>query len=197
MAATHSRRVRRFLLLVPALAWGCGSGSEWINEPVKMPAPTVPEVAAAAPEPPAPPPGALWRGDVNQTVEEGLGYFLQRVSVEPDLSGGRFQGFRITDLRPPTFWQGVDLKPGDVVTQVNGRSIERDIDAYEAFQGLRAAPALRVSFVRAGVKRELVYAIVERDAKGGPGKAAPAPPQTAPADPAPAAPAAASPKSAG
>lgn len=128
-------------------------------------------VVAAAPKP-VPPPGALFRQDVNETVEQGLGYFLQRVSVDPELVNGRFRGFRITDLRPVEWWQGVDLKPGDVVTQVNGMSIERDIDAYQAFQSLRAAPSLRVSFERAGAKRELVYSIVERDGK--PSKAAPA-----------------------
>jgi hypothetical protein len=94
--------------------------------------------------------------------------------VEPEIIGGKFQGFRITELKPPDFWQGVDLKPGDVVTQVNGMTIERDIDAYEAFQSLRAANSLRVSLLRGGVKRELVYAIVARD------KASKATPQGAP-----------------
>jgi type II secretory pathway component PulC len=142
-----------------------------MDEPVHS-TPVSVEPAGVASQKPVPPPGALFRQDVNETVEQGLGYFLQRVSVDPDIVNGRFHGFRITDLRPVEWWQGVDLKPGDVVLQVNGMPIERDIDAYQAFQALRAAPALRVSFERAGVKRELVYTIVERDGK--PSKAAPA-----------------------
>ena len=43
------------------------------------------------------------------------------------------------------------------MTQVNGMSIERDIDAYTAFQSLRSAPQLRVTFVRGGAKHELVF----------------------------------------
>jgi S1-C subfamily serine protease len=70
------------------------------------------------------------------------------------------------------------LKPGDVVTQVNGMPIERDIDAYQAFQSLRAATALRVSILRGGEKRELVYSIVPRDK---PARAAPAPANSGPA----------------
>jgi S1-C subfamily serine protease len=134
-----------------------------MEEPVEAPA-AAPSADATLPKTkPTAPPGSLWREDVNFAVDEGLGYFLQRVSVEPEIIAGKFQGFRIVDLRPTDFWQGVDLKPGDVVTQVNGMPIERDIDAYEAFQSLRAAPALRVSLVRGGMKRELVYSIVARD----------------------------------
>jgi len=149
-----------------------------MEEPVEAPA--APPVASVAPskKKPAAPPGSLWREDVNVTVDEGLGYFLQRVSVEPEIVGGKFQGFRIVELRPADFWQGVDLKPGDVVTQVNGLPIERDIDAYEAFQSLRAASALRVSILRGGEKRELVYPIVPRDK---PARAAPPPANSAPA----------------
>jgi S1-C subfamily serine protease len=138
--------------------------------------------AASAPDVPDPttgrvdpPPGALFRQDVTATVEEGLGYFLQRVSVDAEVVDGKFQGFRIVDLRPIEWWQGVDLRPGDVVTKVNGMSIEHDIDAYQAFQALRTAPALRVSLVRGGAPRELVYAIIDRNGNAAPKpKAAPA-----------------------
>jgi S1-C subfamily serine protease len=132
-----------------------------MDEPVEV-APA-PAKVAAAPEVKAPP-GALFRQDVNRTVDEGLGYFLQRVSVDADLAEGKFRGFRIVELRPAEYWQGVDLKPGDVVTQVNGMPIERDIDAYQAFQSLRSADALRVTLMRGGVQRDLVYSIVDRDA---------------------------------
>ena len=74
----------------------------------------------------------------------------------------RFQGFRIVALRPPEFWKGVDLRPGDIVTSVNGMSIERDTQAFEAFEQLRDAPELRVSLTREGKKRELRYRIVAR-----------------------------------
>jgi type II secretory pathway component PulC len=110
---------------------------------------------------PAPPSGSLWRDEVDVTVDAGLGWFLQRLDVEPSLENGRFKGFRITKLKTPDFWQGVDLKPGDVVLSVNGMPIERDMQAYEAFQSLKTASELRVKFLRAGHTRELVYKIVD------------------------------------
>ena len=151
-----------------------------MDEPVPATAQAPAAELEAAAEKPSPPPGALFRQDVKETVETGLGYFLQRVSVDPELSSGKFQGFRIVELRPPEYWQGVDLKPGDVVTRVNGMTIERDIDAYQAFQALLAAPELRVSFSRAGAPRELVYSIVDREGKK-PAVRAPAPAPAAPA----------------
>jgi hypothetical protein len=163
-----------------------------MEEPIEAPA--TPEGAEPPPAAkPKPPPGSIFRSDVDRTVEEGLGYFLQRVALEPELDAGRFKGFRIVELRPAEFWEGVDLKPGDVVQQVNGMPIERDIDAYKVFESLRAATSVRVAFTRGGAQRELVYAIVEDGKKPAtpaappqPASPAPAAPEKAPAEVAPA-----------
>jgi hypothetical protein len=184
---SHIPRMRASLALIALLASACGGGL--MDEPVQNAA-SAPEVMDPVTNRPSPPPGALYRQDVNATVEEGLGYFLQRVSVDPELVGGKFRGFRIVALQPVEWWQGVDLRPGDVVTQVNGMSIERDIDAYTAFQALRTAPQLRVTFVRGGAKHELVYSIIDHDGsvKGAVPKPKSAPPAPVETPNAPAAP---------
>jgi type II secretory pathway component PulC len=94
-------------------------------------------------------------------VDAGLGRFLQRVDVEPSFAAGQFQGFRIVALRPPAFWRSVDLRPGDIVLQVNHMPIERETQAYDAFQTLRASPELRVDYLRDGQPRVLRYAIAD------------------------------------
>lgn len=118
------------------------------------------EESEALPERAAPPPGALWRDDVDATVDAGLGWFLQLVEVEPVVDAGRFRGFRVVALRPPSYWQGVDIRPGDVVTSVNGMPIERDMQAYEAFQSIKKTDELRIKYLRQGRERELVYRIL-------------------------------------
>jgi S1-C subfamily serine protease len=138
---------------------GCGGGAT--PAPSKPPPAAVKIVRPAAPAAKRPP-GVLYRDEVVSTVEGGLGRFLQHVELEPSLEDGRFIGFRIVRLVPDTFWQGVDLKPGDVVTRVNGKPIERDIDAYQTFVALKAAPDLRVSYLREATPRELVFKIVDR-----------------------------------
>ena len=106
---------------------------------------------------------SLSRSAVHAVVAQGLGYFLQRVDLEdrPVFEGGRFHGFRIARLRDEKFWDGVDIKAGDVVTAVNGLPIERPEQAQTAFDSLEVSSELRVAYERAGEGRELVYAIVD------------------------------------
>lgn len=109
------------------------------------------------------PRGVLFRDEVDATVDQGLGYFLQRLELEPALDNGRFRGFRVAAMRPPEWWEGVDLKPGDVILNVNGMPIERDTQAYEAFIALKKSSELRVEYLRGGQSRALVYRIVPRE----------------------------------
>ncbi len=106
---------------------------------------------------------AVSRSAVRDSIGQGLGVFLQRVDLDgkPVLAAGRFHGFRIAALRDPAFWNGVDLKPGDVVTSVNGLPIERPEQAQAVFESLQEAPELRVTYERDGERRELVYPIVD------------------------------------
>ncbi len=78
----------------------------------------------------------------------------------PVFLGGKFHGFRIAALRGDA-WAGVDLRPGDVVTRVNGFSIEHPEDAAEAFYSLRVASELRVEYEREGEPRELRFGIFD------------------------------------
>jgi S1-C subfamily serine protease len=159
------------------LVGACGGSSE--PAPARAPSPEpAPSVAAE----PAPPKRveSLERREVIATVDAGLGRFLQRVEVEPELIEGQFKGFRIVDLYPRDWWAGVDLVPGDVVTQVNGMPIERDTQAYAAFETLRSAKELRVSLIRDGQPRELVLPILERGDVKAPASAKAPPPAKAP-----------------
>ena len=81
--------------------------------------------------------------------------------MEPSLDSGRFRGWTILELRPAEFWQSVDLKPGDVVTSVNGLPLEREVEAWEAFESLRTADEIRVAYQRGNVARAVRYRIVD------------------------------------
>ena len=118
--------------------------------------------SAKAPAMPLPA-NALRRSAVHSVVASGLGAFLQRVTLEdePVFVGNKFHGFRIASLKGDTFWKGVDLKPGDVVTRVNGFPVEHPEEALEAFKSLDVASELRVEYERDGAPKELRYAIVD------------------------------------
>jgi len=122
-----------------------------------------PSASAAAPA--APPLGAtragrLSRRDVVATLSRGLGDFLTRVELQPSLSGGKFRGWRIVKFREgDPLWVGTELAPGDIVTAINGRPIERPEQALTAFQSLAVAHELRVTYERDGAKKETAYPI--------------------------------------
>ena len=80
---------------------------------------------------------------------------------QPVRRDGRFRGFRVVALADPGFWSGVDLRPGDVVTSVNGMPIEHPEEALEAFHALGIASELRVAYDRDGQPREIRYSILE------------------------------------
>ena len=129
--------------------------------------PAAPKAVAKAPlqKPVAqrPPQGALYREDVNALIARGFPEFLQRVEVEPRLVDGQFRGWSIVQLNPGEFWNGVDLKPGDIVTRVNDLPIEHETEAFDAFESLRQSDALRVAFQRGGQSRVLEYKIISRN----------------------------------
>ena len=106
---------------------------------------------------------AIRRSTVRDALAAGPGAFLQHLTVEdtPVFSGGKFHGFRVAALRDPAWWAGVDLKPGDVVTAVNGFTIEHPEEALEAFRSLDVSSELRVAYERDGSPRELRYSIVD------------------------------------
>jgi S1-C subfamily serine protease len=145
-------------LCLAACCFACGPSYPESEYP-----PAPPAGVSANPDDYAPaPPGALWRKDVDEVLEAGLGRFLQRAELRAQLHEGTFVGFRVLELRPPAWWQGVDLVPGDVITQVNGMPIEQPTDAHAAFESLRKSDKLIVSYQRDGQPRELTYRIIEK-----------------------------------
>jgi hypothetical protein len=109
------------------------------------------------------------RSDVRAVVSAGLGAFLQRISFEdmPAMVNGKFYGFKVQELKGD-LWQGVDLKPGDVIRKVNGQSIEHPGDALEVFRSLELAGELAVDYERDGKAKLLRYGIVDDGGAGRP-----------------------------
>lgn len=103
---------------------------------------------------------SLKRAQVKETIAHGLGAFLQNVTVEdwPIMHDGKFHGFKIKTIN--TEW-AIDLKPGDVVTRVNGIVPEHPEEADAALRSLEKAASLKVDFEREGKPRTLELPIVD------------------------------------
>jgi hypothetical protein len=159
--------LRLLVRALPLAAVACASSPyPSVNDP--MPPPergTISDISGASPSGGgaarvAVATGTLQRTDVERVVDGGLGRFLTHVAIEPSLSGGKFSGWSVVGLQPPELWTGVDLRPGDVITRVNGMAIEREMEAFEAFQAVRQAPSLEITYVRQKQPRTLRFTIV-------------------------------------
>ena len=106
--------------------------------------------------------GVIAREALVPVLDEGLGKFLQNVETEPAFHKGAFVGFRILSLFPgePEF-ASLDLRPGDTVTRVNGKSIERPEQAIAVWDELRTASNLVVDYRRDGEPHTLRFTIVD------------------------------------
>lgn len=145
-----------FSLVFAGLA--CGGAPAPAKTPVEPAKPPPP------PEPAALPKGHVWRYQVMQVMSPGLGAFLQRVDVKEKMVDGRFHGFQILALQgDPAFWEGVDLKVGDVVTSVNGGPIGHYEEAFRVWQSLLTAPEIAVAYERGPEKRTLRIVVHEDD----------------------------------
>lgn len=144
-------RLSLLALALPLLA-ACGGAD---GAPKAAPAPAA--SAAEAPPPPPLPPGSLAREDVDKALIAGPPRFLQRVQFEEVLRDRHFIGWKITAI--PEEWQ-VEIQPGDVVTAVNGHSLERPTDAFAAWTTLARSREVKISYERAGAKKEYRMKII-------------------------------------
>jgi hypothetical protein len=134
----------------------------------EAPPPVAPEAPVAAPTPSGGicaefvRPGVLRRSAVARVVDRGLGQWLSQVEVKALRSGRKFSGWQVVQLYPDDpCYRAVDVQRGDVVTRVNGTSLEKPDQANQVFQKLRTAPALEIVLLRQGVARRVSLTIVD------------------------------------
>ncbi len=143
------------------LLFACGSAT-----PSPMEPPLIEPGPASPPRPPPPPPrparAELTRAALDATLDAGPGAFLAKVRVIAARPGGRFLGWEIESLWPGA---NVGLEPGDIVTAVNGRSLERPEALPVLFQELRGASEVVVEFRRGLERRQARFPVVEDTGK--------------------------------
>jgi S1-C subfamily serine protease len=155
-------------LVICSVVCACGGKTA----PVVTP-PSRASVAQSQPRLPARPKNTLYRDEIEHAKRAGLGHFFERVELEPrgetDQNGRMisFEGFQIVALRPAHDWLSFDFAPGDVLTHINGVSVEHYSTWYTQFESLPKAEQIRVDLVRDGKPTTIVVHIVERNGADG------------------------------
>lgn len=116
------------------------------------------------------PVGTLYRDEVGAAVQAGLGYFLRHLEVravtrENDLGQRVFAGFEIVSLKHAEKWLKFDFAPGDVITRIDGVSVEHYDAVLPVFEGLVAKDRFEIQLVRGGQEKTVVVSIRDRHSK--------------------------------
>jgi type II secretory pathway component PulC len=104
--------------------------------------------------------GVISRAVLQSELASGIGRFLQQVRAEPNVTRGRFVGWRVVSLFPNRSDIRVQvLRPGDTVMRVNGQSIERPEQFMALWEGMAKASELVLDIQRDGRTSRLRYTI--------------------------------------
>ena len=100
----------------------------------------------------------LNRANIENALEN-IGDLMNQATIRPHIEDGRPAGIAITGIRPNAIFRKMRLRNGDVITGVNGRSIESVEDAITVFEDLTSSSEIKVDIKRRGRKQTLDYKI--------------------------------------
>ncbi len=100
----------------------------------------------------------LNRANIENALEN-VGDLMNQATIRPHIEDGRPAGIAITGIRPNAIFRKMRLRNGDVITGVNGRSIESVEDAISVFEDLTSASDIKLDIKRRGRNQTLDYKI--------------------------------------
>ncbi len=103
---------------------------------------------------------AIPRSDLNEIIAAGPASLLASVQTDSYKENGRFTGFKIVSFRVDVH-PCIELREDDIVTGVNGQSIERPEHYFSVFEQLRTAQEVKFEIIRDGKKLEISYSVTD------------------------------------
>jgi len=92
---------------------------------------------------------------VRDTILHNPQEALQLINAQPVMDGGQLKGYRVNPGRDRRLFNSVGLRPGDIVTSVNGISLSDPTQMGKLFDQLTAARRLDVTVERGGRQSQL------------------------------------------
>jgi general secretion pathway protein C len=129
--------------------------------------------------------------NIRRLVQEDPGILDQVMRTVPsyDSSAGKLRGFRAYPGRNRQIFNKLGLRPGDLVTAINGTPLDDPQRSQEVFNTIQTSDHVTVDIERAGQKQEITLNIAQvaaqatKDLEGEPNPAAGAPPAAPPPSP--------------
>lgn len=90
-------------------------------------------------------------GDVTQ--------FMTQVRVIPNIIGGKPSGYKLINIKRGSLIEKIGFQNGDIVKEINGKSIDRPEEAYLAYQQLKGGSGFTIEIERGGRRESIYYEI--------------------------------------
>ena len=137
--------------------------------------------------------------NIRRMVQQDPGILDQVMRTVPsyDNAAGKLRGFRAYPGRNRTIFNKLGLKPGDLVTAINGQPLDDPQHSQEVFNTIQSSNTATVTVERGGTKQDITLNIAQvateatRDLEGGdaaagaPNAGAAPPPGASPPEPSP------------
>lgn len=98
----------------------------------------------------------LQRSQIKKDTKN-INSFRQQVRMRPHFSNGKPDGLRFTQIKPNSIFHKMGIKNGDVITSVNGNTIESQNDALKLYQSLQSSTNVKLQLKRRGRMKTIEY----------------------------------------
>ena len=99
------------------------------------------------------------KGDQIQEAMENLGQLMEQATLRPHIENGQSAGISITGIKPNAIFRKMRLRNGDIITGVNGDSIDSVEDAIKVVEQLSSGSDIQLQIKRRGREQTLDYSI--------------------------------------
>jgi general secretion pathway protein C len=99
------------------------------------------------------------RSDQIEQAMGNLGELMQQATLRPHIIDGEAAGISITGIKPNAIFRKMRLRNGDIITGLNGNSIDSVEDAVKVVEQLSSGSDIQLQIKRRGREQALDYSI--------------------------------------
>jgi general secretion pathway protein C len=92
------------------------------------------------------------------TAMSNIGQLMGEARIEPVRSGGG-QGLIVSQIKPDSLFRRMGLRNGDIITEVDGKTIQSVDDALQLYGNLKSSDTVSVAIKRHGYSQLIEYRI--------------------------------------
>jgi len=104
---------------------------------------------------------------VQQALSQNAGNFTQIIRPQPYMPGGQLKGYRVYPGRNRQQFAALGLRPGDLVTEINGTALNNPTQGMEIFRSLGESSQVTVTIERNGKSQALTLDVSQLSAGDG------------------------------